>query len=155
MSLLNNGILETYQGGDPNGDTNGLKIWKGELLTQGEPQNFDLKWKSPRTFDSVLIFTPHADNGFCALLDFDLQAWQDGAWKTISQVRTPVPESDPVYGCIDVKGVTWLQDNNFSMSKFAPVTTDQLRVVVLRTTHGLCPDDAGKRADDQKIWRRN
>jgi len=140
VGLLQNGILESINAGDPNGDNSGTLIWKGEILKPGVPQNLDLLWASPHTFDTVFLHGVRADNPFCALLDYDLQVWQEGNWKTIAEVRTPLPPTDPV-AVLGAKGVTWLKDNNFWVSRFSPVTTDRLRIVFLRATYGLAPDE--------------
>ncbi len=139
-SVLQNGILETVHAGGPHGDTSGSLLWRGEILKPGAPQNLDLQWTTPRTFDTVFLHGVRADNIYCALLDYDLQAWQNGNWKTISEVRTPLPPTDPV-AVIGAKGMTWLQDNNFWVNHFAPVTSDRLRIVFRRATFGLAPDE--------------
>jgi hypothetical protein len=140
VKLLQNGIIETIHAGHPNGDTAGTFIWKGEILNPNSPQGLELRWSTPRTFDAVFLHGVRADNIYCALLDYDLQVWLDGNWKTLVEQRTAVPPTDPV-AVLGAKGMTWLMDNNFWVNRFDPVTSDRLRVVFRRASFGLAPDE--------------
>lgn len=138
--LLQNGILESIHAGHPYGDTAGTFIWKGEILNRDSPQGLELRWSTPRTFDAVFLHGVRADNSYCALLDYDLQVWLDGKWKTIVEERTPLPPTDPV-AVLGAKGMTWLLDNNFWVNRFDAVTSDRLRVVFRRASFGGAPDE--------------
>jgi len=138
VATLQNGIYEGVNADDPHGM--GTLIWRGDLMVPGVPQTMDLTWDKPRTFNTVFLHGLRADNGYCALLDYDLLAWQNGAWKPIAQVKTPLPPSDSTI-CDDILVTTWLMDNNFWINHFDPVTTDKLRIVFHRTTYGFAADE--------------
>lgn len=135
--LLNNGALETIHAGNPQGGTDGKKIWQGEL--SGAPQTLEITFDAPRKISKVLLFGVRADNAFSALLDYDLQVKQGANWKTVAQVRTPLPASDLI-NTSGSKANTWLLDNNLYLNEFAPVTTNAMRLIVRRTSFGFLPD---------------
>jgi hypothetical protein len=141
-ALLSNGVLETYHNGNPNGDTNGAKIWQGELTSA--PQTLDITFDAPRAINKLILFSVRADNQFSTLLDYDLQSWDGGAWKTLEEVRTPIAPSAPAITA-DATHSIWYRDDNFHVHRFPTVTTSRLRLVARRTTHGFVPD-AGARA---------
>lgn len=143
FALLNNGVMETIHAGNPDGGTDGKKIWQGEL--NSAPQTLEITFDGPRKISKVLLFGVRADNAFCALLDYDLQVKQGGNWKTIKEVRTAVPEADLI-NSPGSKANTWLLDNNISVNEFAPVTTDKIRLITRRTSFGFVPDA------DLKAW---
>ncbi|BCM94361.1 hypothetical protein IAD21_06268 [Abditibacteriota bacterium] len=138
VATLTNSIIESEHGDSP---TRG-QSWNGGPLEPGKPDILELHWPAPHAISSVLLRGPRADNASCALLDFDLQAWQNGAWKTIVQSRTPLPESyEGQMG--DANSVQWYLDDNLRLSRFAPIQTDRLRIVALRSTYGYNGDAAG------------
>ncbi|RYX82646.1 hypothetical protein EON83_18275 [bacterium] len=138
LASLTNGLIENEHIESP---TKG-QGWNGGPLEAGKPGILELRWPTARTLSSVLLRGPRADNAACALLDFDLQAWQNGAWKTIVKSRTPLPESyEGKMG--DSNSVQWYLDDNMRLSRFAPVQTDRLRIVALRATYGYNGDAAG------------
>jgi len=52
------------------------------------------------------------DNGYCALLDYDLLAWQNGAWKTFGRGA----DADACLRSDDLRRylvTTWVMDHNF------------------------------------------
>jgi len=66
---------------------------------------------------------------------------QNGAWKTLAEVRTPIPTSTPAINDVSTS-LTWQQDPNRSFVQLAaPVTTDKVRLVIRRTTFGFAPDE--------------
>ncbi len=137
--ILVNGILETHHNGSPFGGTGKSPRFNGELPSF--PQTLDLTFPSARAISKVALFSERGDNGFCALLDYDLQAMQNGAWKTVAEVRTPIPASTPA-DAFHTTSITWEQDPNRSFVQLAaPVTTDKLRIVIRRTTFGFAPDE--------------
>jgi len=140
-ALLNNGVIETYQAGDPNGDTNGDKIWTGDL--PAFPQTLDINLDHAQPVSQVIVRGVRADNGFCALLSYDLQAWDGAAWKTIQQVRRPMAPSQPAM-TVNATHTIWMDDTNVFVHQFAPITTSRLRLVVNDVTHGFVPDDRAK-----------
>jgi hypothetical protein len=93
----------------------------------------------------MLVFSVRADNPYCALLDYDLQYLDGKRWKTIEEVRTPLPASDLV-NTPQCRATTWYLDENFFVHRFRPVTTDRLRLVVRRTTHGFMTDELAVKA---------
>lgn len=138
MGLLTNGVIETYNAGDPNGDTDGAKIWTGDLPTL--PQTLDIQFDQPQKINAVVLRGVRADNGFCALLSYDLQGWDGKAWKTLEAVRRPMPPSEEARTA-DADHAIWTDDTNLFVHRFAPLTTDRLRVVVHDVTRGFIPDD--------------
>jgi hypothetical protein len=141
--LLNNGVLETIHAGNPNGGTDGKKIWQGEFPQS--PQTLEIAFDGFRRFSKMLVFGVRADNAFCALLDYEIQIREGEDWRTISEVHAAPPESDLV-NTSGSKANTWLLDNNFYVHEFAPVTTDRIRLVVHRVSYGFLPDA------DLKAW---
>jgi hypothetical protein len=142
LAWLNNGILETYHAGSPNGDTNGQRIWQGELPDDlpANPQTLELSFDRPQKIGRVVLRGVRPDNAFCALLRYDLQYEDGGQWKTIERLERPMPRSEEARTA-DATGTAWVDDTNFFLHEFPPVTTAQLRLVVRDTTHGLLPDD--------------
>lgn len=141
MSLLNDGILQTWQAGDPNGDTDGKRIWQGELPSPG--QSLEIRFPAPQTVSRVILRTPHPDNAFSTLLDYDLESWDGQAWKNLATVRRPMPTSEPAV-TDDATDIIWMDDTNLFWHSFTPVQTDKLRLVVRETTRGFVPDDRAK-----------
>jgi hypothetical protein len=151
LNHLNDGIWHTYFLGDPRGDSgpnDGGALFHGELPTL--PQTLTITFPKPRQVSAVLVAGTHADNGFCALLAYNLQAREKGRWLTIQRVRTKVPPSEWV-GTPDSFATTWYQDTACYLNTFAPLTTRALRLVVLRTTIGFCPDKLALHAE-YRAW---
>lgn len=139
LDLLVNGQIEAEHLDSP---TKG-QTWNGGQLSDGKPAILELRWPTVRPISSVLLRGPRADNSSCALLDFDLQAFQNGAWKTVFQSRTPLPQS--YEGQMDdANSVQWYRDDNLRLARFAPVSTDRLRIVALRATYGYNADLSGQ-----------
>lgn len=138
LSLLNNNEIEDEHAGSR---TLG-KTWVGGPYVPGVKQTIEMTWPSQREISSVLLRGPRADNAFCALLDFDIQALQNGQWKTIVTSRTSIP---PSYAAKmgDANSVQWYQDDNVRLCQFDPVRTSALRIVALRSTYGYNADQIG------------
>ena len=64
---------------------------------------------------------------------------------TIQEVRSGVPTSDVVDSFQAIVS-SWLQDNNFFVNRFRPVTTDRLRLVLRKTSFGMIPDETARKA---------
>lgn len=144
---LVNGVYETYHNQNPNGDTNGQKIWTGAIPLDdaGKPTTPSLTatFPEPRTFDKLIVRTVRADNTFCTLLAYDLQIPDGDNWRTILSHDHPIPPSDAARSA-DAKSVIWMDDTNLHVHQLTtPVTTAKLRLVVKRTTWGFVPDAAG------------
>ncbi len=139
ISGLNNGIIETYNAGNPNGDTNGAKIWRGDLPSPG--QNLEMRFARPTAVNKIILRTPRADNDFTTLLDYDIQSFDGTAWKTVAEMRRPMAASEPAVTA-DATNAIWTDDTNVFTHTFAPVTTDRLRLVARETTRGFLPDDS-------------
>jgi hypothetical protein len=140
-ALLNNGILETYHSGNPNGDTNGAKIWQGDL--NGQASNFAIMLGQPRAINKAIFYSVRGDNTFSTLLDYDLQYHDGKIWKTLETVRTAIPPSIPAHTA-DATHAIWYRDDNLHVHQFPTITTDRLRLVVRRATHGFIPDDKAR-----------
>jgi hypothetical protein len=142
VALLNNSIIETYHAGNPNGDTNGKKIWQGELPGGPckNPQALEIVFERPQRLDRVVVRGVRPDNTFCALLAYDLQYHDGTGWKTIERVERMMPASEQARTA-DAMGAVWMDDTNFFLHQFAPLTTTRLRLLVHDTTHGFLPDD--------------
>jgi len=115
--------------------------YAGKVFNE-KPETFEIAFRRPRTIEKVIFYGVRADNPFCAILDYDLQYFDDRArtWKTIEEVRTPCPPSDVVrtYLC---NTIMWYLDNNFFVHQFEkPVKTAKLRMVVRRITLGCITD---------------
>lgn len=121
------------------------KFWTGEWPKDGSADHLDIVFPSPRCIDKMLLFSMRGDNPYSCLLDFDLQADQNGNWTTIAQVRASLPPSDPV-ASLDSKTNTWYMDQNFHVVSFSPVVTGKLRLVCLRATRGFMADEQAVQA---------
>ena len=141
MGLLNNGTIETYNNGNPHGDTNGAQIWQGELPTAG--QSLEMRFERPQPVNKIIVRTPRADNTFTTLLDYDIQAWNGAAWKNVVELRRPMPASEPA-ATADATHAVWMDDTNVFAHTFAPVTTERLRLVARQTTQGFLPDESSR-----------
>lgn len=152
--LLNNGIIEVIHSGNPNGGTDGGKIWTGdmpEIDGKVVPQTLDIQFDAPRTFDKIVLRGLRADNQFSTLLDYDIQAEIDGNWKTIVEARTAVPPSDSV-SLSPTLVTTWQANEHYRINRLAaPVTSSHLRLVALRTTYGFQFDKLAAEAT-QTTW---
>ena len=138
MTVLANGVFESPHAGYGSR----YKYFGGEI--ESFPQHLDITLPHPRTVHAVGVHSLRADNMQTALLDFDVQARRGDAWETVARVRTPLPASTPVVQR-HCKANTWYMDTNFHLCRFAPVTTDRLRLVILGTTRGLLPDEQAER----------
>jgi hypothetical protein len=154
LSLLNNGVIEVIHSGNPNGGTNGAKIFTGDMPEIGDkmaPQTLGIAFDTPQTLDRIVLRGLRADNQFCTLLDYDIQARIDGQWKTLVEARTDVPPSDPI-AISPALCVQWNGSEHLMMHKLdAPITTDRLRLVALRTTKGFMFDELAADAT-YTIW---
>ena len=85
--MLTDGIFESGHPSNPH-----LHCWAGDLPSL--PQTLDIEFPYPRTVDRVLVFGTTGRQPLMRLLDYDLQ-YDDGhgVWKTLKQVRAPVPDS--------------------------------------------------------------
>ena len=148
LKTLNNGNIETFHAGNPNGGTSGSKVWAGAMPRDAAgqliPQTLDISFATPQTLQGLVLRGVNADNAFSALLSYDLE-YQDasGAWKTLTQVRNAPPASTQVKTS-DAVAAIYTDDTNFYINQFAPVTTGKLRVKVLDVTRGFLPDDSVK-----------
>ncbi len=155
MSLLNNGIIEVIHAGNPDGGTDGKKIWTGDLPEiDGKivPQTLELDFHTPRTFDKIVLHGLRGDNTFCTLLDYDLQAsMSDGTWLTLSVARSSVPPSD-VVTLPPTFATQWNGNENLFIHQFAgPVTAQRVRLIARRATYGFAFDRTAAEAT-QKAW---
>ena len=146
MSILSNGHYETTHAGNP-----WRGYWRGKLKTNDDgsaaPETLEIKFKKKVKINTVLIHGARPDNPFCALLDYDLQYKDGSAWKTIAEVRANIPPSDLVYS-VQSNADTWILDPNQHLNRFAPITTDALRLIARRTTYGFFPDAVGRPIKD-------
>jgi hypothetical protein len=144
MAILTNGLLECTHAATPWGP-----YWAGELTNAS--QSLELAFPTPQTINRMVLHSVRADNPHCYLVDFDVQ-WLDGqTWKTLKEVRTPLPASDLVRTA-DAKANTWYMDQNFALVEFPPVRTDKLRIVARRSTFGFHPDATATSATG---WKAN
>jgi hypothetical protein len=141
LGLLNNGVIETYNAGDPNGDTNGAKIWQGDLPTA--PQTLTMSFDRPQPVNKIIIRTPRADNNFTTLLDFDLEYSDGPAWKPLAQLHRPMPPSEEAVTA-DATHAIWMDDTNAFAFQFPTVTAQKFRLVARQTTRGFVPDDRAR-----------
>ncbi len=140
LATLTNGVIEAGHLDSPTARA----TWSSDTpLQSGQPQFIEMRWPSPRAVSAVLLRGPRADNLSSALLDFDVQAFGNGAWRTVLRSRTPLPTSYEGH-MADSNSVQWLQDDNLRLARFAPVTTDRVRIVALRATYGYNADEAGQ-----------
>ena len=141
ITVLNNGIMEVIHAGHPHGGTGGERIFREEA--KEFPQMLEFTFPAARVVDKMLIFSLRADNTFCALLDFDVQYFDEVSkeWDTVQKVRTPIPMSefaDAPYSTV----YSWLDDTNaFVVPLEKPVNAAQFRLVILNTTAGVLAND--------------
>ncbi len=140
-SLLNNGIYETINSGNPHGGTDGKAIWCADMAKR--PVMLEMAFPQPLPINAVLINGLHADNTICALQDYDLQWFDNGTWRAIEEVRVACPASEP---CVTAGSVAnlWSLDYNVFLHRFKAITTDRLRLVARRVTNGFVPDEKAR-----------
>jgi hypothetical protein len=141
LSWLTNGIIESYHAGNPLGGTGGERIWTGAPPTPSTPRILELRWPSPRALHAVMVYGIEADNGFCALIDYDLELeTAPGVWTLVEAVRMPLPPSDLVRTAKTMADTWYVRSNRFA-HVFAPVQASAVRLLVRRTTFGFAPDE--------------
>ncbi|HKI34312.1 MAG TPA: NEW3 domain-containing protein [Gemmataceae bacterium] len=138
LEALTNGILEA-----PHPDDSHREPWSGSLPSL--PQTLEMRFPHPRAVERLLLFGVRADNPYCTLLDYDVQYHDGKDWVTLEEVRSPMPESN-VVSTPQCRANTWYMDENIFKHHFKPVTTERLRLVVRRTTHGFMPDEVAVKA---------
>jgi hypothetical protein len=153
LSNLTNGKLETIHVDNPLGSTDGKAVLRLTDFSPAKPAIVSLQLGAPAHFNSVIVRGLRADNTFSALLDFDVQAKQNGVWKTVSTFKANIPPSvsAPDSPGSDAKAITFYGDDNAWVLRFAPVQSDALRLVIRRGTFGFAPDDVA-RAQVVKTW---
>ena len=139
-ATLTNGVLETYHAGNPLGGTGGERIWSGAAPTVTTPRVLELRWPSPRSIHAVVVYGVEADNGFCALIDYDLEvSTAPGVWTTVDRVRVPLPPSDRVRTAKTLADTWYIRSNRFA-HEFPPCMASAIRLLIRRTTFGFAPD---------------
>jgi len=140
---LTNGKLETIHADNPSGGTDGKAVVRLLDFSPDKPASVSLEMPAPARFNAVIVRGLRADNQFSALLDFDLQARQGGAWKTVASYGSNVPPS--VMGQnADATAITFYGDDNAWALRFPAVQSDALRLVVRRGTFGFAPDELAR-----------
>lgn len=147
-AFITNKIFEVFHAGNPNGDIGNPAVFVGDAAIL--PQTFDITFAQPREVNKIVLYSLRADNAYCALLDYDLQYRKDGQWVTLRQMRAACPPTNRVKSSLCIAD-TWYLDDNISVCEFDAVTTDALRVVVLRTTFGFGAD-ADAAAAIKETW---
>ena len=146
LELINNGIDETYCAGHPHGGTDGKKIWQGDWPMEDSAAaarpTLEFTFPYARRLSGAIIHGVQADNNFCALLDFDLEAEVDGKWKKVAEQRSKLTPSDVVVHGQNA-GNNWYDGSYQFVPRFDAVETTKVRLVVHRTTQGFAADDAG------------
>jgi hypothetical protein len=142
LTLLSNGEIETYHDGNPKGGTDGKAFWTGDMPNNSrtKPVILTASFKTPRTVSAVVLRGVRPDNAFSTLLDYELQGFDGKTWKAIERVKRPMPPSEDAVTA-DSTHAMWMDDTNFFVHRFAPVTVSKLRLVVRDTTRGFMPDD--------------
>ena len=136
-------ILETIHADNPAGGTDGKAIVHLKEFSSEKPANVSLELPAPARFNAVIVRGLRADNAFSALLDFDVQARQNGAWKTVSTYKSNVAPS--VLGQnADATAITFYGDDNAWLLRFPAVQSDALRLVIRRGTFGFAPDELAR-----------
>ena len=145
LAWLNNGVIETYHAGNPNGDTNGKQIWQGDFPADpnGAAPTLEIAFKEPQRVDKLLLRGVRPDNAFCSILAYDLQCLDGGDWKTLAKVDRRRPASEEARTA-DATHATWMDDTNFYLNRFEPVTTTKLRLVFRSTSRGFVADDRAR-----------
>jgi len=143
LQNLTNGKLETIHDGNPLGGTDGKAIVFLRDFSSDKPATVSLDMGAPKRFNSVIVRGLRADNAFSALLDFDVQARQNGAWKTVSTYKTNMPPSVLAQSA-DATAITFYGDDNAWVLHFPAVSADAIRLVVRRGTSGFAPDDLAR-----------
>jgi len=140
LQNLSNGKLETIHADNPLGGTDGKAIVVLKDFSPQTPARVTLDMGAPKRFNAVIVRGLRADNEFSALLDFDVQARRNGAWKTVSTYTAHIPPS-VLAQTADATALTFYGDDNAWVLHFSPVSADAIRLVVRRGTFGFAPDD--------------
>ncbi|RYG67427.1 hypothetical protein EON80_13625, partial [bacterium] len=96
FAWLSNGILETIHSGLKGSNTKASTVWKGELPDPGIENN-DSTLQNPPALTMTLpnslpistfvLYGLPSDNGYSALIDFDIQVRKGANWQTAATVR--------------------------------------------------------------------
>jgi hypothetical protein len=152
----NNDIRKTVNGAQENwywnqkGESTPWNAFDPQL-----PMTVDIQLATPATVRRVLVYAAPPWQMQSSLLSFDVQVEQNGAWKTVSQVREPT-RTWKVYTPMTRSSVdTFHSDRWIFPVAFAPVRTSKIRLLVRDATFGGgvtdLVDKAGGQAWDKKI----
>lgn len=143
LANLTNGKLETIHADNPAGGTDGKAIVFLRDFSPAKPALVSLTLPAPTRFNAVIVRGLRADNAFSALLDFDVQARQNGDWKTVATYKSNLPPT--VMGqSADATALTFYGDDNAWVLRFPVVQSDALRLLVRRGTCGFAPDELAR-----------
>jgi hypothetical protein len=126
------------------GDGGGLRaVWAADGADL--PRAVTFSGSGPVTATRCIVWSEFADNLYCCLLAFDLQAWVAGAWVTVASHDVDVPPAwhgKTPYANVDLPNemvLSYLGDQ-FAALTFAATTSDQWRLNVRATSWGLSTD---------------
>ncbi len=143
LANLTNGKLETIHADNPQGNTDGKAVVRLLDFSPQKPAVVSLEMPAAARFNAVIVRGLRADNAFSALLDFDVQARQNGAWKTVSSYKSDVAPT-VLAQTADATAITFYGDDNAWVLRFPTVQSDALRLVVRRGTFGFAPDELAR-----------
>lgn len=119
------------------------------------PMTVDIQLPAPATVHRVLVYAAPPWSYQATLLNFDVQVDQNGAWKTVAQVREPT-RTWKVYTPTTRTSVdSFHSDRWIFPTVFAPVRTSKIRLLVRDSTYGGGATDFVDIAGGQAWNKRN
>ncbi len=126
------------------GDGGGMRaVWAADGASL--PRTVTFTGPAPATATRCIVWSEFADNLYCCLLAFDLQAWVGDAWVTVASHDVDVPAAwhgKTPYASVDLPNemVQSYLGDNFALLTFPATTSDQWRLNVRATSWGLATD---------------
>lgn len=105
-------------------------------LNPALPFTLDFAWPQPQSVSRVVIYAAPPWSPQATLLDYEVQAQVDGAWKTLARETEPTRDflvwTPPTRTVIDI----FHSDRWVFESRFAPVQTAKVRLLIHKVTNG-------------------
>ncbi len=139
LSSVTCGTLYGPYSGGPSSGT----CWSADASTL--PQTVTVTLSAPQTVTRAAVFSLCADNQYCALLAYDVQAYVGSAWVTVDRCDFYVPhvwygQTRVLTGNV-IKVIQVYPGYSKKVHRFAPVTASQFRLSVRRVSYGLAADN--------------
>ena len=149
VAALNDGLIQSIHrfeaGYDlPPSDTNAGQIFRAEMAPVGKdnirPAVVTMRFNTAQNVRTILLKGIRADNQYCALLDYDIEAEVNGKWQRVARVQTTNLASE-LGGAMETPLTSWSRDIAEHVVQLPRgVRATALRLTAQRATRGLIPD---------------